>query len=322
MAQSFDVVVIGAGPGGYIAAVRAAQLGFRTACIEGWKNAKGELALGGTCLNVGCIPSKALLASSEEFEKVNEHLDAHGITVSGAKIDVAKMQARKDAIVAKMVKGVEYLFKKNKIAWLQGYGRFVSGGDEYTIDVGGGKETVQAKYVIIATGSRARHLPNITVDNDVVCDNEGALAFASVPKRLGVIGAGVIGLELGSVWRRLGSEVTILEALPDFLGACDEAVQKEAWKAFTKTQGLNIKMGVRIDRATLRRPGVVVDYTDEKGLAQKLECDRLVVSVGRVPNTDGLAAGAVGLKIDQRGFVEVDEQCRTNLANVFAIGDA
>jgi dihydrolipoyl dehydrogenase len=321
MAQSFDVVVIGAGPGGYIAAVRAAQLGFSTACIEGWKNARGELALGGTCLNVGCIPSKALLASSEEFEKANKHLDAHGITVSGARIDVAKMQARKDAIVTKMTKGVEFLFKKNKIAWLQGYGRFVSGGDQYTVDVGGGKETVQAKYVIIATGSRARHLPNISVDNDVVCDNEGALAFGSVPKRLGVIGAGVIGLELGSVWRRLGSEVTILEALPNFLGACDEAVQKEAWKAFTKAQGLNIKMGVRIDRATLRRPGVVVDYADEKGLAQKLECDKLVVSVGREPNTDGLAAGAVGLKIDQRGFIEVDDHCRTNLANVFAIGD-
>jgi dihydrolipoamide dehydrogenase len=321
MAQSFDVVVIGAGPGGYIAAVRAAQLGFKTACIEGWKNGNGELALGGTCLNVGCIPSKALLASSEEYEKVTQHIDAHGITVSGAKIDIAKMQSRKDAIVTKMTKGVEYLFKKNKITWLQGYGKFVGGGDLYTIDVGGGKETVQAKYVIVATGSRARHLPNITVDNDIVCDNEGALAFEAVPKRLGVIGAGVIGLELGSVWRRLGAEVTILEALPTFLGACDEAVQKEAWKAFTKTQGLNIKLGVRIDKAVARKTGVIIDYTDEKGLAQKLECEKLVVSVGRVPNTDGLGASAVGLKIDARGFVDVDDQCRTNLPNVFAIGD-
>ena len=321
MAQSFDVVVIGAGPGGYIAAVRAAQLGFRTACIEGWKNARGELALGGTCLNVGCIPSKALLASSEEYEKVSRHIDAHGITVSGAKIDIAKMQARKESIVTKMTKGVEYLFKKNQVAWLQGYGKFVGGGDLYTLDVGGGKETVQAKYVIVATGSRARHLPNITVDNDIVCDNQGALAFEAVPKRLGVIGAGVIGLELGSVWRRLGSEVTILEALPTFLGACDEAVQKEAWKAFTRTQGLNIKLGVRIDKAVARKTGVIIDYTDEKGLAQKLECDKLVVSVGRVPNTDGLDAGAVGLKIDPRGFIEVDDHCRTNLPNVFAIGD-
>jgi dihydrolipoyl dehydrogenase len=317
MAQSFDVVVIGAGPGGYIAAIRAAQLGFKTACIEGWKNAKGELALGGTCLNVGCIPSKALLASSEEYEKAG-HLDAHGITVSGVKIDVAKMQARKDSIVTKMTKGIEFLFKKNKIEWIRGFGKFKSGGDLYTIEAG--KETIQAKHVIIATGSKARQLPNAVVDNEVICDNEGALAFPSVPKRLGVIGAGVIGLELGSVWRRLGSEVTILEALPNFLGACDEAVAKEAWKVLTK-QGLAIKLGVKIDKVTTRKNAVVVDYADDKGLAQKLECDRLVVSVGRVPNTDGLGAAAVGLKVDSRGFVEVDGHCRTNLPNVYAIGD-
>jgi dihydrolipoamide dehydrogenase len=317
--QAFDVVVIGAGPGGYIAAVRAAQLGFNTACIEGWTNPKGELALGGTCLNVGCIPSKALLASSEEFEKASHHLDAHGIHVSGVKMDIAKMQSRKDSIVTKMTKGVEYLFKKNKITWLPGFGKLVGGGETYSIQVG--KETVQAKYVIVATGSKARHLPGIAVDNETVCDNEGALAFPSVPKRLGVIGAGVIGLELGSVWRRLGSEVTILEALPNFLGACDEAIAKEAWKQFTKTQGLAIRMGVKIDKVTTRKAGVVVDYTDDKGLAQKLDCDKLVVSVGRVPNTDGLGAEAVGLKLDARGFIEVDGQCRTNLPNVFAIGD-
>src|SRR5688572_4184181 len=324
MAQSFDVVVIGAGPGGYIAAVRAAQLGLSTACIEGWKNPKGELALGGTCLNVGCIPSKALLASSEEYEKAGHHLEAHGINVSGVKIDIAKMQARKDAIVTKMTKGIEYLFKKNKITWLPGFARFTAAaGDLYTIDAGDGKnaETIQAKHVIVATGSRARHLPNVTVDNELVCDNEGALAFSAVPKRLGVIGAGVIGLELGSVWRRLGSEVTILEALPSFLGACDEAVSKEAWKVFTKGQGLNIKLGVKIEKVASRKNGVVVDYTDDKGLAQKLECDRLVVSVGRVPNTDGLGAAKVGLKVDARGFIEVDDHCRTNLPNVFAIGD-
>ena len=319
MAQTFDVVVIGAGPGGYIAAVRAAQLGFKTACIEGWKNAKGELALGGTCLNVGCIPSKALLASSEEFEKASRHLDAHGISVSGVKIDVARMQARKDAIVTKMTKGVEYLFKKNKITWIQGFGRFVSGGDAYTIEAG--KETIQAKHVIIATGSKARHLPGVAVDNQIICDNEGALAFPSVPKRLGVIGAGVIGLELGSVWRRLGAEVTILEALPKFLGTCDEAVQKEAWKAFTKTQGLDIKLGIRIDKVTNGKGGVAVEYTDDHGAAQKLQCDRLIVSIGRVPNTDGLGAAEVGLKVDGRGFIEVDDHCRTNLANVYAIGD-
>src|SRR6185503_13917260 len=252
MAQEFDVVVIGAGPGGYIAAIRAAQLGFRTACIEGWKNAKGELALGGTCLNVGCIPSKALLASSEEYEKAG-HLDAHGITVSGVKIDVAKMQARKDSIVTKMTKGIEFLFKKNKVEWIRGFGKFKSGGDLYTIEAG--KETIQAKHVILATGSKARQLPNAVVDNEVICDNEGALAFPSVPKRLGVIGAGVIGLELGSVWRRLGSEVTILEALPNFLGACDEAVAKEAWKQLTK-QGLDIRLGMKIGKVAARKGGV------------------------------------------------------------------
>jgi dihydrolipoamide dehydrogenase len=319
MAQEFDVVVIGAGPGGYIAAIRAAQLGFRTACIEGWKNARGELALGGTCLNVGCIPSKALLSSSEEYEKAQHHLDAHGITVSGVKMDVAKLQARKDSIVSKMTKGVEFLFKKNKITWLQGFGKFVGGGDTYTIEAG--NERVVAKHVIVATGSKARHLPNVTVDNEWVCDNEGALAFTAVPKKLGVIGAGVIGLELGSVWRRLGAEVTILEALPNFLGACDEAVAKEAWKQFTKNQGLDIKLGVKIGKVTTRKTGVVVEYNDDKGLAQKLECDRLIVSVGRVPNTDGLGASTVGLKVDNRGFIEVDEHCRTNLANVYAIGD-
>ena len=318
MAQAFDVVVIGAGPGGYIAAIRCAQLGLKTACIEGWKNARGELALGGTCLNVGCIPSKALLATSEEYEKVGKHLDDHGISVTGAKIDVAKMQARKDSIVTKMTKGVEYLFKKNKVAWLQGFGKFVGGGDAYTIAVG--PEQVTAKYVIVATGSKARHLPNVPVDNDTVCDNEGALAFGAVPKRLGVIGAGVIGLELGSVWRRLGSEVTILEALPNFLGACDEAISKEAWKQFTK-QGLAISMGVKIEKVTTKKSGVTVEYKAGDGTAQKLECDKLIVSIGRVPNTDGLGADAVGLKVDARGFIEVDDHCRTNLPNVYAIGD-
>ncbi len=320
MAQAFDVVVIGAGPGGYIAAIRAAQLGLKTACIEGWRNAKGELALGGTCLNVGCIPSKALLATSEEYEKVSKHLEPHGISVTGAKIDVAKMQSRKDAIVTKMTKGVEFLFKKNKITWLQGFGRFVKGAGTYTIAVG--NEEIEAKYVIVATGSKARHLPNVPVDNETICDNEGALAFGAAPKRLGVIGAGVIGLELGSVWRRLGSEVTILEALPAFLGACDDAISKEAWKQFTKVQGLAICMGVKIDKVTASKKGVVtVEYTDGEGAAQKLECDKLIVSIGRVPNTDGLGADKVGLKVDARGFIEVDDHCRTNLANVYAIGD-
>ncbi len=323
MSKQFDVVVIGAGPGGYIAAIRAAQLGFNVACIEGWKNPKGEMALGGTCLNVGCIPSKALLQSSEHVEQIEHKFADHGISAGGVKVDLAKMQSRKDGIVTKMTKGIEFLFRKNKVTWLKGFGKFVSGGDVYTIEIANGdaKETVTAKHVIVATGSKARHLPGITVDNVNICDNEGALALGAVPKRLGVIGAGVIGLELGSVWRRLGAEVTILEALPTFLGACDESVAKEAWKVFTKEQSLNIKLGVKIEKVTQKKTGITVDYTDDKGLAQKLDCDKLIVSVGRVPNTDGLGASNVGLKVTDRGFIEVDDYCKTNLPNVYAIGD-
>jgi len=318
MAQSFDVVVIGAGPGGYIAAIRAAQLGLNTACIEGWRNAKGELALGGTCLNVGCIPSKALLSSSEELEKIAHHVADHGISVGEVKMDVARMQARKEAIVTKMTKGIEYLFKKNKVTWIQGFGTFVSGGDTYRIRAG--DTELEAKHVIVATGSKVRQLPGAAIDNETILDNVGALALPAVPKRLGVIGAGVIGLELGSVWRRLGAEVTVLEALPKFLGAVDEAVAKEAWKQLTK-QGLRISLGVKIGKVTSGKKGVTVEYADEQGAAQKLECDKLVVSIGRVPNTDNLGADKVGLKLDGRGFIEVDGHCRTNLPNVYAVGD-
>ncbi len=323
MSKQFDVVVIGAGPGGYIAAIRAAQLGFNVACIEGWKNPKGEMALGGTCLNVGCIPSKALLQSSEHVEQLEHKFLEHGITAAGVKVDLAKMQARKDGIVSRMTKGIEFLFRKNKVTWLKGFGKFVSGGETYAIEVahGDARENVSARHVIIATGSKARHLPGIAVDNVNICDNEGALAFSAAPKRLGVIGAGVIGLELGSVWRRLGSDVTVLEALPNFLGVTDEAIQKEAWKVFTKEQGLNIKLGVSIGKVTQKKTAIGVEYTDDKGLAQKLECDKLIVSVGRVPNTDGLGASNVGLKVSDRGFIEVDDHCKTNLPNVYAIGD-
>src|SRR4051812_37726251 len=243
MAQSFDVVVIGAGPAGYIAAIRCAQLGMKTACAEDWKTPGGKPALGGTCLNVGCIPSKALLESSEQYEHALKGLPEHGISVSGARVDLAKMLARKDAVVAKMTGGIEFLFRKNKIAWLKGHGKFTGRGDAWKLDVGG--EAVEAKYVIVATGSKARHLPGVPVDNEIVCDNIGALAFTAVPKRLGVIGAGVVGLELGSVWRRLGSKVTILEALPGFLAAADESVSKEAWKIFTKEQELDIQLSAK-----------------------------------------------------------------------------
>src|SRR5512134_203744 len=323
MAQTFDVLVIGAGPAGYISAIRAAQLGLSTACAESWRNPAGEPKLGGTCLNVGCIPSKALLESSEQYEHALTGLADHGVTVTGAKMDVGKMLARKEAVVAKMTKGIETLFRKNKIAWLKGHGKFVGrGGAGWQVEVGGAgaAEIVEAKAVVIATGSKARHLPGVPVDNEVVCDNVGALAFTELPKRLGVIGAGVIGLELGSVWRRLGAQVTVLEALPTFLAAADESVSKEAWKIFTRKQALDIRLGVKIGKVEATKKGVKVDYELDRK-AEQLECDRLVVSVGRVPNTDGLGADAVGLKIDARGCVEVDDHCRSNLPNVYAIGD-
>jgi len=322
MAQLFDVVVIGSGPAGYIAAVRAAQLGLKTACVEKWRNPNGEMALGGTCLNVGCIPSKALLASSEEYEKVSHHLGAHGITVKGASMNIATMLKRKDVIVSKMSKGIEFLFRKNKITWLKGHGRFAGRVDQgFTIEIEGDeKESVTAKNVIIATGSKARHLPGIAVDNKIVCDNEGALAFDSVPEKLGVIGAGVIGLELGSVWRRLGSEVTVLEALPTFLGACDDAVSKEAFKLFTQ-QGLDIHLGVKIGDVKASAKGVTVNYADSDGKPHTLAVDRLIVSVGRVPNTENLNLESVGLSVDARGFVPVNDYCETSIAGVYAVGD-
>ncbi len=325
MSQAFDVLVIGGGPGGYIAAIRAAQLGFKVACAESssYDDPKGEPRLGGTCLNVGCIPSKALLASSEEFEKIGHHAADHGIKVGSVSIDSKKMVARKDDIVTKMTGGIQYLFRKNKITLLKGHASFEGkGADGYQVKIDGkDKETVSAKNVIIATGSKARHLPGLTVDNVLVCDNEGALKFDSVPKKLGVIGAGVIGLELGSVWRRLGSEVTVLEALPTFLAACDQGIAKEALKLFTK-QGLNINMGVKIGDVKADKKGVVVNYTDSAGKAVKLECDRLIVSVGRVPNTDKLGLDKIGLKVDERGFIPIDDHtCATSAPGVYAVGD-
>ncbi|MGI4812238.1 MAG: dihydrolipoyl dehydrogenase [Janthinobacterium lividum] len=326
MTQEFDVVVIGGGPGGYIAAIRAAQLGKTVACIEKWKNPAGELKLGGTCLNVGCIPSKALLASSEKFEDINVHAAEHGISVSGAAVDIAKMLKRKEDIVSKMTKGIEFLFRKNKITWLKGLGTFVSKSDAgYQIEVTGeavegGKQTVSGRYVIIATGSKARHLPMAPVDGEIIADNEGALSFATVPKTLAVIGAGVIGLELGSVWRRLGADVTVLEALPDFLAAADQGVAKEAFKQLGK-QGLKFELGVKIDGVDKTAAGVTIRYASADGTAKTLAAERLIVSVGRVPNTEALGLENIGLAPDARGFIEVDDHCRTALPNLFAIGD-
>ncbi len=321
MAKQFDVLVIGGGPGGYIAAIRAAQLGFSTACVESeaYDDPKGEVRLGGTCLNVGCIPSKALLQSSEHFDNARHGFVMHGITANDVKIDVKTMVKRKDNIVTQLTGGIKGLFKKNKVTLLPGHGKFVGGGeDAWEVDVAG--EVVTAKHVIVATGSRPRHLDGVPVDNKLVCDNVGALAFDAVPKRLGVIGAGVIGLELGSVWKRLGAQVTILEALPDFLAAADAAVAKEAWKVFTQKQGLDIQLGANITAVKVGKKGVTVEYESGDD-NQVLECDRLIVSVGRVPNTEGLGCEAVGLKLDERGRVDVDEHCRSNLPGVWAVGD-
>jgi dihydrolipoamide dehydrogenase len=319
----FDVIVIGSGPGGYIAAIRAAQLGRKVACVEQWKNLAGKPKLGGTCLNVGCIPSKALLASSDQYENTLHHLRDHGIGVENVTLDLSTMVGRKEAIVDRITGGVEFLFRKNKITWLKGHGKLAGRSDRgIGVDVRGDDETraYWATDVIIATGSKARHLDGVPVDNVIVSDNEGALSFDSVPKKLAVIGAGVIGLELGSVWRRLGSDVTLLEALPTFLGATDETVAKEAARQFAK-QGLKIHLGVTLGKVTTGTSGVSVAYIDKDGAAQTLDADRLIVSIGRVPNTDNLGLDSVGLFVDGRGCIPVGEHCCTNDHHIYAIGD-
>jgi dihydrolipoamide dehydrogenase len=313
MAQTFDVVVIGGGPGGYIAAIRAAQLGLKTACIDEWKTRDGKPALGGTCTNIGCIPSKALLQSSENFEQAGHHFADHGVRVKGLELDLAQMMKRKDQVVKASNDGVTYLFKKNKVTFFHGRGSFVK-ADE--VSVGG--ETLSARNVIVATGSVPRALPGAAFDEKLILSNDGALSIPEVPKRLGIVGAGVVGLEMGSVWRRLGSEVTVLEALPAFLGAADEQVAKEAAKIFAK-QGLKIQLGVKIS-AVKGKKDVTVEYADAEGNAQSATFDKLIVSIGRIANTEGLNAEAAGLKLD-RGFIPVDDQCRTGVAGIWAIGD-
>ena len=322
MSDTFDVIVIGAGPGGYVAAIRAAQLGFKVACIDDWKNEKGGPAPGGTCTNVGCIPSKALLQSSEHFAQAAHHFGEHGISLKDLKMDVAKMVARKEGVVKQNNEGILYLFKKNKVTFFHGRGSFlktVDGG--YEIAVTGDKPAiVTGRQIIVATGSRPRQLPGTPFDEATVLSNEGALRMTAVPKKLGIIGAGVIGLEMGSVWRRLGAEVTILEGLPTFLGMADEQVSKEARKAFDK-QGLKIELGVKVGGIKHGKKGLTVHYTDAAGEAHTLAVDKLIVSIGRVPNTEGLNAEAVGLQLGERGDIVVDEQCRTNLPGVWAVGD-
>ena len=322
MSQQFDVVVIGAGPGGYIAAIRAAQLGFKVACIDEWKNAAGGPAPGGTCTNVGCIPSKALLQSSDHFDHANHHFADHGITATGVKMDIAKMIARKDTVVKQNNDGILFLLKKNKVTFFHGRGSFVAAKEgAYEIKVAGkSEETISGKHVVVATGSSARALPGAPFDEDNILSNDGALRIGAVPKKLGLIGSGVIGLEMGSVWRRLGAEVTVLEGLPTFLGAVDQQIAKEAHKSFIK-QGLKIELGVKVGEIKSAKKGVSVAYTNAKGEAVSLDVDKLIISIGRVANTTGLAADAVGLQLDERGAIVVDADCKTNLPNVWAVGD-
>ncbi|GAB2712311.1 MULTISPECIES: dihydrolipoyl dehydrogenase [Comamonas] len=322
MSKQFDVVVIGGGPGGYVAAIRAAQLGMQVACIDEWKNAAGGPALGGTCTNVGCIPSKALLQSSEHFEHANLHFADHGISTGKVSMDVAKMIARKDNVVKQNNDGIQYLFKKNKVTFFHGRGSFVKAADGgYEIKVAGKEEeSITGKQIIVATGSNARALPGAPFDEDRILSNDGALRLGAAPKKLALIGAGVIGLEMGSVWRRLGTEVTVLEGMDKFLPAVDEQIAKEAKKSFDK-QGLKIELGVKVGDIKADKKGVQISYTNAKGEAQQLDVDRLIVSIGRVANTIGLNPEAVGLALDERGAIVVDENCKTNLPGVWAVGD-
>ena len=317
--ENYDVVVIGGGPGGYIAAIRCAQLGMKTACVETWKDAKGKTVLGGTCLNVGCIPSKALLDSSHHFENITKHAKDHGITVENAQMDVGKMLKRKDKIVKILTMGVAGLFKKHNITLLEGMGSLKPNNEVEITSADGGSQTVSANKIIIATGSVPANLPPAPVDNDLIVDSTGALSFSETPETLGVIGAGVIGLELGSVWRRLGSKVTVIEAMDEFMPAADHDIATTAQKDLIK-QGMDIQLSAKMTSCETKNGKVKVQY-EQNGGSHDLEVDKLIVAIGRKPNTDGLGADQVGLKLDDRGFIETDDQCRTNLENVFAIGD-
>lgn len=329
MDDLYDVAVIGAGPGGYVAAIRCAQLGLKTVCIDDWSNEKDKPSLGGTCLNVGCIPSKALLESTENFARAEHKFTEHGIQMDGLSIDVPTMVARKDKIVKAFTGGIGMLFKKNKVAALHGHGKLLKRAenqDNWSIEVSNSQsgekaQTVYAKHVIVATGSTPRTLESAEVDNDNILDNAGALSLQKTPKKMAIIGAGVIGLELGSVWRRLGAEVTLLEALPDFLSVADTQVAKEAYKTLTRDTGLAIHTGVEINSVRTTKSGVSIRYIDQDKNEQQLKIDKLVVAIGRVPNTAGLGADEAGLELDARGFIEVDELCRTNLPGVYAVGD-
>ena len=319
MSKSYDVVVIGAGPAGYIAAIRASQHGLKTACIDEWQNRDGKYAFGGTCLNAGCIPSKALLESSELFHRAGHEFKKHGIQVSAPKMDIGAMQKRKDGIVRQLTGGIAGLFKAAKVDGLVGHGKLIAPGQVEFTDADGKVETIEARNVVLATGSTPIELPIAPFDGDRIVDSWGALDFTEVPKTLGVVGGGVIGLELGSVWSRLGSEVVVLEAMDDFLFMADRDVARDAAKQF-KAQGLDIRLGAKVTEAKAGAKGVTVKYTDKDG-DQTLKVDRLVVAVGRRPFTGNLFGDAAGVSLDERGFIKVDDECRTNVPGVYAVGD-
>jgi dihydrolipoamide dehydrogenase len=325
MSEQYDVIVIGAGPAGYVAAIRAAQLGLKTACVDAFAGKDGKQALGGTCLNVGCIPSKALLDSSRQFHNLTSNFDVHGISADNPRIDVPTFIGRKDKIVKQFTGGVAQLFKANKVTPYFGTGKLLGpnrepGNQVEITGADGKKQTLSATNVILASGSVPIELPFAKFDGKAIVDNAGALDFTEVPKRLGVIGAGVIGLELGSVWKRLGSEVTIIEALPDFLGAADADIAKVAQREFKK-QGLDIKLDAKLNKAEAKKDGVHLTYTDKTG-EQKLVVDKLLVAVGRRAYTAGLLADDTGVKLDERGRIVVDEHNHTGVDGVWAVGDA
>jgi len=319
MGRSFDVVVIGAGPAGYVAAIRASQHGMNVACIDEWENTDGKNAFGGTCLNAGCIPSKALLESSELFHRAQHEFSKHGINTTGVAVDIGQMQKRKDGIVRQLTGGIAGLFKANNVTGLVGHGRLLADKKVEFTPVDSEVEVLDTRYVILATGSTPIELGVAPFDGERIVDSWGALDFDAAPKTLGVVGGGVIGLELGSVWSRLGSEVTVLEAMDDFLFMVDRQLAKEAGRQFKK-QGLTIKLGAKVTSAKVSGSKVKVDYEDQSG-KQSLTVDKLVVAVGRRPFTDGLLADNSGIQIDERGFIEVDDECRTNAKGIYAVGD-
>jgi dihydrolipoamide dehydrogenase len=321
MSQSFDVVVIGAGPAGYVCAIRAAQNGLKTACVDNWKNLDGKHAFGGTCLNAGCIPSKALLESSEMFHKTRHEFAAHGIKVSNPQMDVPVMQARKAKIVTGLTGGIAALFKSNNVTGIRGTARLLKSGGVEVMDFDDPKkkDILQAKHIVLAAGSVPVGLKIAPFDGKDIVDSWGALEFNSAPKRLGVIGGGVIGLELGSVWHRLGSQVTILEAMDNFLFMADQQIAQTAAREFKKQQ-LDIRLGAKVTGTDKGKKGITVHYEDKDG-KHDIEVDKLIVAVGRRPATQELLEDGSGVRLDQRGFIQVDGECHTGTKNIWAIGD-